>query len=197
MAKAKTPGTPATVALRKAGIEFVAREYKHDPAAASYGLEAATALGVEPARVFKTLLVDTGAGLAVAVVPVDRQLDLKAVAAALGAKKVAMAQPADAERVTGYVVGGISPVGQKRAADRARRVRVGPSDDPGLRRPARARPRACTGRPDPPHPGHTRPDQPLTGVVLTARRVTAASRKVRSTVAVVAQSMQASVTDWP
>jgi len=115
MAKAKTPGTPATVALRKAGIEFVAREYKHDPAAASYGLEAATALGVEPARVFKTLLVDTGAGLAVAVVPVDRQLDLKAVAAALGAKKVAMAQPADAERVTGYVVGGISPVGQKRA----------------------------------------------------------------------------------
>ena len=115
MAKAKTPGTPATVALRKAGIEFVAREYKHDPAAASYGLEAATALGVEPSRVFKTLLVDTGAGLAVAVVPVDRQLDLKAVAAALGAKKVAMAQPADAERVTGYVVGGISPVGQKRA----------------------------------------------------------------------------------
>ncbi|MGH3460820.1 MAG: Cys-tRNA(Pro) deacylase [Kribbellaceae bacterium] len=115
MAKSKTPGTPATVALRKAGIEFVAREYKHDPAAASYGLEAATALGVEPSRVFKTLLVDTGAGLAVAVVPVDRQLDLKAVAAALGAKKVAMAQPADAERVTGYVVGGISPVGQKRA----------------------------------------------------------------------------------
>jgi Cys-tRNA(Pro)/Cys-tRNA(Cys) deacylase len=111
---AKAPGTPATVALRKAGIEYVAREYEHDPAAASYGMEAATALGVEPARVFKTLLVDTGKGLAVGIVPVDRQLDLKAVAAALGTKKVAMAQPADAERITGYVVGGISPVGQKR-----------------------------------------------------------------------------------
>lgn len=88
--------------------------YDHDPAAPSYGLEAAQALGVPPDRVFKTLLVDTGAGLAVGIVPVDRQLDLKAVAAALGAKKVSMADPAAAERSTGYVVGGISPIGQKR-----------------------------------------------------------------------------------
>ncbi|HEY3001240.1 MAG TPA: Cys-tRNA(Pro) deacylase [Kribbellaceae bacterium] len=114
-AKQSAPGTPATLALRKAGIVFVAHEYAHDPSSASYGLEAAEALGVEPGRVFKTLLVDTGAGLAVGVVPVDRQLDLKAVAGALGVKKVAMAQPADAERSTGYVVGGISPVGQKKA----------------------------------------------------------------------------------
>jgi Cys-tRNA(Pro)/Cys-tRNA(Cys) deacylase len=78
-------------------------------------MEAAEALGVDPARVFKTLLVDTGSALAVAIVPVDRQLDLKAVSAALGAKKVAMADPALAERSTGYVVGGISPIGQKRA----------------------------------------------------------------------------------
>lgn len=88
--------------------------YDHDPAAPSYGLEAAQALGVPPDRVLKTLLVDTGAGLAVGIVPVDRQLDLKAVAAALGAKKVSMADPAAAERSTGYVVGGISPIGQKR-----------------------------------------------------------------------------------
>ena len=114
-AKQAAPGTPATTALRKAGISFTAHEYEHDPAATSYGLEAAEALGVTPERVFKTLLVDTGTGLAVGIVPVDRQLDLKAVAAALGVKKVAMAQPADAERSTGYVVGGISPVGQKRA----------------------------------------------------------------------------------
>ena len=108
-------GTPATVALTRAGIAFQARAYEHDPAAASYGLEAAEALAVEPARVFKTLLVQTDAGLAVGVVPVDRQLDLKAVAAALGAKKATMADPAAAERSTGYVVGGISPIGQKRA----------------------------------------------------------------------------------
>lgn len=117
MAKARqtAPGTPATVALTKAGVVYAERSYDHDPAADSYGLEAAAALGVEPARVFKTLLVDTGAGLAVGIVPVDRQLDLKAIAAALAVKKVAMARPADAERSTGYVVGGISPVGQKKA----------------------------------------------------------------------------------
>jgi Cys-tRNA(Pro)/Cys-tRNA(Cys) deacylase len=111
MAGAKTP---ATIALHKAGVEFTVHSYDHDPAAESYGLEAATALGLDPREVFKTLLVDAGGTLAVAVVPVDRQLDLKAVAAALGAKKVSMADPAAAERATGYVVGGISPVGQKR-----------------------------------------------------------------------------------
>ncbi|MGO4360177.1 Cys-tRNA(Pro) deacylase [Terrabacter sp. 2TAF16] len=109
------PSTPATVALDRAGIPYSRHPYEHDPAAASYGLEAAASLGVEPSRVFKTLLVDTGATLAVGVVPVDGQLDLKAVAAALGVKSVTMADPAAAERSTGYVVGGISPVGQKRA----------------------------------------------------------------------------------
>lgn len=108
-------GTPATVALERAGVAFTARAYAHDPAAVSYGLEAAQALDVAPARVLKTLLVDTDAGLAVGIVPVDRQLDLKAVAAALDTKKAVMADPAVAERSTGYVVGGISPLGQKKA----------------------------------------------------------------------------------
>ena len=107
-------GTPATTALTRAGIAFEVHPYDHDPAAASYGLEAAAALSVPPGQVFKTLLVQGERGLAVAVVPVDRQLDLKALATALGLKKVAMAQPSDAERSTGYVVGGISPVGQRR-----------------------------------------------------------------------------------
>jgi len=108
------PSTPATVALDRAGVTYSRHPYEHDPAATSYGLEAAAALGVDPAQVFKTLLVDTGATLAVGVVPVDGQLDLKAVASALGVKSVTMADPAAAERSTGYVVGGISPVGQKR-----------------------------------------------------------------------------------
>jgi Cys-tRNA(Pro)/Cys-tRNA(Cys) deacylase len=108
------PSTPATVALDRAGVTYSRHPYEHDPAATSYGLEAAAALGVDPAQVFKTLLVDTGATLAVGVVPVDGQLDLKAVASALGVKSVTMADPTAAERSTGYVVGGISPVGQKR-----------------------------------------------------------------------------------
>jgi Cys-tRNA(Pro)/Cys-tRNA(Cys) deacylase len=108
-------GTPATVALTRAGISYAVRAYEHDPAAESFGLEAAAALGVAPARVFKTLLVDTGAGMAVGIVPVDRLLDLKAMASALGAKRVVMADPVAAERSSGFVVGGISPVGQKRA----------------------------------------------------------------------------------
>ncbi|MPZ95496.1 MAG: Cys-tRNA(Pro) deacylase [Propionibacteriales bacterium] len=113
--KAASTGTPATTALGRAGVDYTAHTYEHDPAAASYGLEAAAALGVEPERVFKTLLVSLDDGsLAVGIVPVDQSLDLKAVAAALGAKKVAMADPAVAERVTGYVRGGISPLGQRR-----------------------------------------------------------------------------------
>lgn len=107
-------GTPATLALDAAGIAFDPRAYEHDPRAASYGLEAAEALGVEPARVFKTLVVDLDGELCVGVVPVDRQLDLKAVAAALGGRKARMAEVAAAERTTGYVAGGISPVGQKK-----------------------------------------------------------------------------------
>jgi Cys-tRNA(Pro)/Cys-tRNA(Cys) deacylase len=108
-------GTPATVALTKAGLSFSTHAYEHDPAAKSYGLEAAEALGLAPEQVFKTLLVEVDGKLAVGVVPVDRQLDLKAVAAALKGKKATMADPAAAERTTGYVVGGISPIGQKRA----------------------------------------------------------------------------------
>jgi Cys-tRNA(Pro)/Cys-tRNA(Cys) deacylase len=108
-------GTPATVALAAAGVAFTQHAYEHDPAARSFGLEAAEVLGLPPAQVFKTLLVDTGGGLAVAVVPVVGQLDLKAMAAALGAKRVSMADPAAAQRSSGYVVGGISPIGQKRA----------------------------------------------------------------------------------
>jgi Cys-tRNA(Pro)/Cys-tRNA(Cys) deacylase len=104
-------GTPATVALAAAGVAFTQHAYEHDPAARSFGLEAAEVLGLPPEQVFKTLLVDTGGGLAVAVVPVVGQLDLKAMAAALGAKRVSMADPAAAQRSSGYVVGGISPIG--------------------------------------------------------------------------------------
>ena len=111
-------GTPATKALVAAGVSHVVRPYEHDPRAhaegLSYGEEAALALGVEPARVFKTLLAEVDGALTVAVVPVDGQLDLKALATAVGAKKAVMAKPADAERATGYVVGGISPLGQRR-----------------------------------------------------------------------------------
>lgn len=115
MAKKKAPGgTPATVALTAAGIAYVVREYTHDPRATSYGLEAAEALDVEPARVFKTLLADVDGALVVGVVPVTGQLDLKALARAVGGRRAQMADPAAAERSTGYVVGGISPIGQKR-----------------------------------------------------------------------------------
>lgn len=106
-------GTPATAALRAAGIPFTEHEYRHDPAAASFGLEAATALGVDPERVFKTLLADVDGRTVVGIVPVTAKLDLKALALAAGGKRAAMADPALAERRTGYVVGGISPIGQK------------------------------------------------------------------------------------
>lgn len=117
MAKSKrgSTGTPATVALTRAGVEFTTHPYEHDPAAPSYGLEAAEALALDPEQVFKTLFVDVDGRLVVGVVPVSQQLDLKAVAAAVGGKKATMAEPAAAERATGYVVGGISPLGQKRA----------------------------------------------------------------------------------
>ena len=107
-------GTPATVALAAAGIAFEARAYEHDPRAASYGLEAAEALDADPARVFKTLLASLDGSLVVGIVPVTGQLDLKALARALGGSKAVMAEVAAAERATGYVAGGISPVGQKR-----------------------------------------------------------------------------------
>ena len=107
-------GTPATVALTRAGVPFTEHAYDHDPSAASFGLEAAEVLGLDPEQVFKTLFVSVDGRLVVGVVPVSGQLDLKAVAAAVGGKRATMADPADAERAPGYVVGGISPVGQKR-----------------------------------------------------------------------------------
>lgn len=127
--KSRTPGgTPATVALTAAGIAFEVRTYDHDPRAASpalrragsargegYGLEAAEALDVAPGRVFKTLLASLDGHLVVGIVPVSGQLDLKALARALGGSKAVMADVAAAERATGYVAGGISPVGQRRS----------------------------------------------------------------------------------
>jgi Cys-tRNA(Pro)/Cys-tRNA(Cys) deacylase len=114
VARKSSGGTPATVALTRAGIAFTLHEYAHDPRATSYGSEAAEALGLDPDRVFKTLLAEVDGTLVVAVVPVAGWLDLKALARALGGRKAAMADPKDAERSTGYVVGGIAPVGQKR-----------------------------------------------------------------------------------
>ena len=106
--------TPAVTAANRAGIEFEVLEYDASDAAEPWGTGAARALGIAPERVFKTLVVDlAGASLAVAIVPVAARLDLKAVAAALGAKRAAMAKPAAAERATGYVRGGISPLGQR------------------------------------------------------------------------------------
>ncbi|MFI9821306.1 Cys-tRNA(Pro) deacylase [Streptomyces sp. NPDC052013] len=107
-------GTPATVALTAAGVPFTLHSYDHDPSHPSYGEEAAEAMGVSPDRVFKTLVADVDGGLTVAVVPVAGQLDLKALAAAVGGKRAAMADPALAERTTGYVRGGISPLGQRK-----------------------------------------------------------------------------------
>jgi Cys-tRNA(Pro)/Cys-tRNA(Cys) deacylase len=113
--KAAAGGTPATVALSRAGIAYALHPYEHDPRADSYGLEAAAALGVPPERVFKTLMASLDGTLVVGVVPVAGQLDLKALARALGGSRATMADVAAAERATGYVAGGISPVGQKKA----------------------------------------------------------------------------------
>ena len=116
MAKRKAAGgTPATSALTAAGVAFTVHEYPHDPRAESYGTEAAEAMGIDPGRVFKTLFVDLDGALVVGVVPVVGQLDLKAIARALEGRKAVMADPRAAERATGYVVGGISPLGQRKA----------------------------------------------------------------------------------
>ncbi len=107
--------TPAVEVLRRSRINYELLSYEHDPTADSYGLEAVEALALDPAAVFKTLIVDlAGVGLAVAVVPVSDHLNLKAVAKALSAKKAALADHALAERTTGYVLGGISPLGQRK-----------------------------------------------------------------------------------
>ncbi len=107
-------GTAATVALERAGIAFTIHEYHHAPRHESYGLEASQALGVPPGRVFKTLIAEVDGKLVAGVVPVDGQLDLKALAAAAAGKRASMAAVAAAERATGYVAGGISPVGQRK-----------------------------------------------------------------------------------
>lgn len=107
--------TPALDLLKKVRAEHRVHSYEHDPKAASYGLEAAEKLGLEPVRVFKTLLACSEKGeLLVAVVPVAGSLDLKALAHAAGVKKCEMADPAAAQRATGYLLGGISPLGQKK-----------------------------------------------------------------------------------
>ena len=106
--------TPAVTAAKRAGIEFEVIEYDAGDAAEPWGVGAARALGIAPERVFKTLVVDLSGSLATAIIPVAARLDLKAVASALGAKRAAMAEPAAAERATGYVRGGISPLGQRR-----------------------------------------------------------------------------------
>jgi Cys-tRNA(Pro)/Cys-tRNA(Cys) deacylase len=101
--------TPATRAASTAGVRFAVHEYEHDPSSESYALEAAGALGIDPARVFKTLVVTLRDGLAVCIVPSEAKLDVRALG-----KHAAMAPVERAERVTGYVAGGISPLGQRR-----------------------------------------------------------------------------------
>jgi len=106
--------TPAVLAARKAGVVHEVLSYEHDPGAESYGLEAAEALGLEPASVYKTLVASVDGALVIALVPVDRTLDLKALADAVGGKRAEMAAADAAQRATGYVLGGISPLGQRR-----------------------------------------------------------------------------------
>jgi Cys-tRNA(Pro)/Cys-tRNA(Cys) deacylase len=107
-------GTPATLLLKQQKITHTVHSYAHDSRVASYGLEAATALGIDPALCFKTLVASVDGALTVAVVPVSGSLDLKALAAAVGGKRAEMADPAAAERSSGYVRGGISPLGQRK-----------------------------------------------------------------------------------
>lgn len=113
MARKASGGTPATIALTRARIAFTLHPYAHAASATSFGEEAAAALGVDRSRIFKTLVVDCGGELVVAIVPVAKQLDLKAVAASAGAKRAVLADPSAAARATGYVLGGISPIGQR------------------------------------------------------------------------------------
>ena len=106
--------TPACKILKSNKIGYSIHEYEHDPNAKSFGLEAAEKLGLALAEVFKTLLVTDDKQYYVAILPVHVQLNLKKVATAVGCKKLHMAEPKDAERLTGYLVGGISPIGQKK-----------------------------------------------------------------------------------
>lgn len=112
---ARDSGTQATVALARAGIAYTAHSYEHDPRATSFGREAADALGLDPDEVFKTLLAMVDGRPVVGIVPVSGSLDLKALASAADGRRAEMADAATAQRLTGYVLGGISPIGQKRA----------------------------------------------------------------------------------
>ncbi|NLS11646.1 Cys-tRNA(Pro) deacylase [Vibrio sp. SM6] len=110
--------TPALLLAKKKKVAHTIHQYEHDPRAQSYGLEAAAVLGQDPSRVFKTLLFclnGDAKNLAVAIIPVDKKLNLKLAAKAAGAKKAEMAVPDIAQKTTGYVIGGISPLGQKKA----------------------------------------------------------------------------------
>lgn len=107
--------TPAVMAAKKAKINYKIHEYKHDSRSESYGLEAAEKLNVDPKLVYKTLVVDTGDMLAVAILPVENSLNLKKIATALKCKKAAMADKMKVQKVTGYVLGGVSPLGQKKS----------------------------------------------------------------------------------
>jgi Cys-tRNA(Pro)/Cys-tRNA(Cys) deacylase len=107
-------GTPATLALEKAGVAFTLHEYDYDPNATRIGMQAAEALGIEPARLLKTLMAKAGGAVVCVLIASDRDVSLKRLAAAAGAKDAAMLPPAEAERITGYHVGGISPLGQRR-----------------------------------------------------------------------------------
>jgi Cys-tRNA(Pro)/Cys-tRNA(Cys) deacylase len=156
-------GTPATALLARLGIAHSVHVYEHDPRRGAYGLEASDALGVPPERVFKTLVAEVDGALTVGVVPVAGQLDLKALAAAAGGKKAVMAGVAAAERATGYVAGGISPLGQRR------RLPVVIDSSSSSRPPTWSGPLARAWRSSPSHP----PDRALAGhhpaVRLTAR----------------------------
>ena len=107
-------GTPATSALEKAGLAFKLHEYDYDPNAERIGMQAADALGVSPSRLLKTLMAKAGGAVICVLIASDREVSLKKLAAAAGAKGAALLPPAEAERITGYHVGGISPLGQKK-----------------------------------------------------------------------------------
>lgn len=159
-------GTPATVALTTAGVPYELHAYDHDPAHPSYGEEAAEAMGVSPDRVFKTLVADVDGTLTVAVVPVAGQLDLKALASAVGGKRATMADPALAERTTGYVRGGISPWASAKTPHGPGRLRHHPRHDLRLGRPPRPGGGTLPQGPHQPHAGGTGAHRPC----VTPRR---------------------------
>ena len=160
--------TPATLALTKAGVAFETVAYDYDPNVEKVGMQAAEALGVEPHCVLKTLMATVDGRPVCVIVPSDREVSMKKLAAAFGGKQAAMMKPADAERLTGYKVGGISPFGQRKAvADRDRGTGAGGRDGVHQRRPARASGQLEPGR----RPRAARCESRLAGGVSPARRI--------------------------